>query len=509
MLIYVYMKILDMTKMASVVIVAVVLLRLLLKRLPKLISYAMWAAVLFRLLCPFHIEVPVSVMPEITPVEEMYTLAEVPIAPSVAAMAAYRAVGDALNGGLGSQYIRTKLPPEEGTVVSVVTSTWWEVWILFGQYVWLAGILMMMGYAVVSYVRLRRKLVTAMPLQIEGGHVSAASAQVGTGYSWSRSTPVKEGQKEETSKHPAIYQADEISSPFVMGLFRPKIYLPSGLSEQEIPYILVHEQHHIRRGDHVIKLLAFAALCLHWFNPLVWVAFVLAGKDMEMSCDEAVIKEMGEDVLADYAATLLSLATGRSSIVSMPLAFGEGDPKGRIHNLARWKKPAIWISAAVVTACAVFAVVLLTNSTPKKALRMENGREFVDLVPGTTYDSKECVYMVPHSCYYPAGGNTGLYYIVEEDGLRMVSKSDADDRFIEVESWNWQEFPYSDQEWKNMYIFGMGVENISELYEQILYQPLSEGEIFLNMDGELWLVNFEKDSAGTYIHSIFRLVPVE
>ncbi len=110
-----------------------------------------------------------------------------------------------------------------------------------------------------------------------------------------------------------------------------------------------------------MKALAFIALCIHWFNPLAWVAFIMAGKDMEMSCDEAVVKRMGEGVLADYAASLLSLATGRHSIAGMPLAFGEGDPKGRIRNLAAWKKPTFWVVLVAVIACVVLAVCLLTN----------------------------------------------------------------------------------------------------------------------------------------------------
>ena len=151
--------------------------------------------------------------------------------------------------------------------------------------------LVMVLYAMVSYIRLRRKLITASLLRDN------------------------------------IYLADEIAFPFVMGLLRPKIYLPSSMAEQEQPYILMHEQHHIRRRDPVIKALAFLALCIHWFNPLVWVAFIMAGKDMEMSCDEAVVRKMGTGILADYTASLLSLATGKHIIAGMPLAFGEGDTK--------------------------------------------------------------------------------------------------------------------------------------------------------------------------------------
>ncbi len=372
MLVSAYMQILDMTKTASIVIVVVLIFRLLLKKLPKVISYAMWAVVLFRLLCPLSIEVPLSVMPEITPEEEYYTLADVPITPSAAAGAAYRAVGDALNGGLGLQHIHTELSTEDEEAASLVSFMWWETWILFGQYVWLAGIISMAIYAVGSYARLRRKLVTASPL-IDN-----------------------------------IWCADEITSPFVLGLIKPKIYIPSSISEQEQSYIILHEQHHIRRLDHIVKALAFAALCIHWFNPLVWVAFVMAGKDMEMSCDEAVVKQMGEAVLADYTASLLSLATGKHIIAGMPLAFGEGDTKGRIRNLASWKKPALWVILAAVIACIVLSVCLLTDPFPSSTVTPETPA-------AGQYGVVEVTFERPGTSFSMVAQNNTPSYIITDD----------------------------------------------------------------------------------------------
>lgn len=139
-----------------------------------------------------------------------------------------------------------------------------------------------------------------------------------------------------------IYLADHIDSPFVMGVLRPRIYLPSTLAEGERGYIILHEQCHIQRFDPAVKLLSFTALCLHWFNPLVWLSFLLSGRDMEMRCDEAVIRQLGDGVRADYSASLLSLATGRRILAGAPLAFGEGDPKSRIENLLRFRRPKTW-----------------------------------------------------------------------------------------------------------------------------------------------------------------------
>ena len=320
----IYMQVLDMSKTASIVILVVVLARLLLKKAPKVFSYALWAVVLFRLLCPVTFEAPVSIVPEMNSVSQGYTLSEESISVFGAGEAAYQAVGDALNGGLGIQHIRTTEKTETG-MTKYVTTDWWSVWILFGQYVWVAGITAMLIYSAVSYLKLRKKLSVVVPLRDN------------------------------------IFIADDIKSPFVVGLFRPKIYLPCNLGDKAQEYIILHEQHHIKRLDHVMKALAFLALAIHWFNPLVWVAFVLASKDMEMSCDEAVIRKVDGDVRADYSASLLTLATGRRIIAGTPLAFGEGDTKGRINNLSKWKKPAVWVVLIAVVACAVLAVTVLTN----------------------------------------------------------------------------------------------------------------------------------------------------
>ena len=319
-----FIRILDMSKTAGVVILFVIAARLLLKRAPKLISYALWAVVLFRLLCPLSMEAPVSIVPEMTPTAQNYRLAGEPVSPAGAALAAYRAVGDALNGGLGFQYIQTAETDENGAP-RYVASDWWSVWILFGQYVWLAGAAAMLLHSMAACGKLRQTLKTAVPLRDN------------------------------------IYLADAIPSPFVIGFFRPRIYLPCGLGEKEQAYILLHEQHHIKRRDHIWKALAFLALCLHWFNPLVWLAFVLAGRDMEMSCDEAVVHAMGDGIRAGYAASLLALATGRRIVAGAPLGFGEGNAKQRIQNLAKWKRPVLWAVIAAAAAALLLAVCLATD----------------------------------------------------------------------------------------------------------------------------------------------------
>lgn len=319
-------KLLNMSLTASVVIVFVLLLRLFLKKAPKIISYALWGLVLFRLLCPTSLESGFS----------LFGLVNAPVTSRGTLTSSIEYIpGDLVQ--TESPSVVLPVPDTEETTSQGVEQPMVggaETPVGFAAYVWVAGVLGMGLYGVISYLRLRRKLVTASPLREN------------------------------------IYLVDEISSPFVLGLLRPKIYLPSSLGEQELPYIVMHEQHHIRRLDHLVKVLAFVALSIHWFNPLVWLAFVLATRDMEMSCDEAVIRKMGDGIRADYTASLLSLATGTHIFTGMPLAFGQGDTRGRIRNLANWKKPAFWVVVVGIVGCVAAAVCLLTNPSPSVGERL-------------------------------------------------------------------------------------------------------------------------------------------
>ena len=322
MFFYTFMpKLFNMSLTASVAIVLVILLRLLLKKAPKVISYALWGVVLFRLLCPVSIGSNFSVYNLFdAPAQESGTITSViEYVPSNIVHTEYPSVALPVPGI--SDVINEALPQGQEQLVADPL----EAPMSFATYAWMIGVLVMAIYSIVSYIRLRRKLSVVVPLRDN------------------------------------IFIADDIKSPFVVGLFRPKIYLPCNLGDKEQEYIILHEQHHIKRLDHVMKALAFLALAIHWFNPLVWVAFILASKDMEMSCDEAVIRKVDGDVRADYSASLLTLATGRRIIAGTPLAFGEGDTKGRINNLSKWKKPAVWVVLIAVVACAVLAVTVLTN----------------------------------------------------------------------------------------------------------------------------------------------------
>ncbi len=172
-----------------------------------------------------------------------------------------------------------------------------------------------------------------------------------------------------------IYIADHIKNPFVIGVILHKIYLPSNISDIEKEYILAHEKHHIKRLDHITRILGFIALMLHWFNPLVWVAFILSGKDMEMSCDEAVMKKMDRDIRLEYSKSLLHFASNKKLITATPLAFGEGDTKERVKNVIKYRKPTIWVS--IVTIIVVICVVVVLGTNQKSIATVQEGTYYM------------------------------------------------------------------------------------------------------------------------------------
>ena len=342
-----FAKILNMSFTGSIVIAVVLLTRLFLKRAPKIYSYALWAVVLFRLLCPLSITAGLSVLKPI-PVDTTPGISAVSYQPAA------QAVRESIPAPIRQQFVpaqpaeqleqpETKLPPMQAAA-----------------YIWLAGASVMAVYSIAQYFALRRRLAEAVP--------------------------VKEN----------VYLADRISTPFVMGVIRPRVYLPSGTPREAETYILAHEEHHIRRGDPVWKLLGYAALCLHWFNPLVWLAFCLAGKDMEMSCDEAVIKRLGEHIRADYSQALLRLATHKRMVSGMPLAFGEGDTKGRVRNMAKWKKPKVWVSVLCAGLCLVILAACALN--PKQ--EEEPLGEMTRIEGPADIGAWELWFILPKGCTY-------------------------------------------------------------------------------------------------------------
>ena len=309
----IFERVLNMSLTGSIVIAVVLLARLLLRRAPKIYSYMLWAVVLFRLLCPISLSAGLSVLKPlpVTTSQGLSTVTYRPVEPVIPA-----------SGEIGQEDAR----PEPAETVKAKTGA--QAMTLAAA-VWLTVGGALAGCSLVQYIVLRRKLREAAPYRGE------------------------------------VYLSDSIATPFVMGVIAPKIYLPSDTPKAERRFIIAHERHHLHRGDPLWKLLGYLALCVHWFNPLVWLAFFLGGKDMEMSCDEAVLNCLGEDIRADYSQALLRLATHKRLIAGMPLAFGEGETKGRVRNMARWRRPKVWVSGICAVLC--LAVLAVCALNPQKA----------------------------------------------------------------------------------------------------------------------------------------------
>lgn len=316
---------------ASYVIFFILLARLALQKAPKIFSYALWGVALFRLICPWSFASVWSLLgigggaldrlrSSLGFASNPSTVSSLPPGP----VPSREGGGSSLVSSFGSLDLGS--PDLAQTPSLPVSAPFSQTWVESGLTIlWLVGMGVLLLVSLIRLFKLQHQLKGAV------------------------------------CERDTIYRSNTLSTPFVMGVIHPKIYLPAFLSGAEKEYILLHEQTHIRRFDHVIKLLSFIALCFHWFNPLVWVAFFLSAKDMEMSCDEAVIKTLGHGVKKDYTTSLLSLAAGRRIVGGTPLAFGEGDTRGRIEHVLNYKKPVFWVIILALIAVTILGAGLLAN----------------------------------------------------------------------------------------------------------------------------------------------------
>lgn len=319
-----FVTVLNMSITAGYVALAVILTRLFLRRAPKIFSYLLWSAVLVRLLLPVPFTSNFSLLRLFQPRGQGQSGAGVmEFVPAEIGLQLKPAV-DAGIGGI-SRLINSTFP--EAAPMASVNPLQLILWT--GSIIWLAGAAVLLLYSVVSYVRITVKLRTA--------------------------TLVKEN----------IFESDQIAAPFVCGFIKPKIYVPTTMSSQELPYIILHEQTHIRRLDYLIKPFAFLLLIIHWFNPLMWLSYALMSKDMEMSCDEAVVRKLGSGIKGSYSTSLLTLATGKRGVpAGNPLAFGEGNVKSRIKNILVYRQPSPWITAIAFVFITVILAVCIVNPKP-------------------------------------------------------------------------------------------------------------------------------------------------
>lgn len=317
-----FLKIFNMGLTAGWLILAVVILRFFLKKAPKWISCLMWALVAFKLICPFSVESAVSLIPSSEPLPEKIVTGY-----SFEVNTGIGIVDAPVNEYLGDHYY-------EGVTVPVGSGN--RMMQLAGV-IWASGAVLMLIYSLASYYRLYR--ITRVCVRLEKN----------------------------------IYRCDLIDTPFILGIIKPRIYLPSDMDEAQAAYVTAHEQAHIKRRDHWWKPAGFLLLSVYWFQPLCWVAYILLCRDIELACDEKVVGVLGEEGKKAYAEALLSSSVRQNMVAACPLAFGEVGVKERIKNVLHYKKPAFWVIAAAIFCCIIAAVCFLTS--PKRE-NTENDRRY-------------------------------------------------------------------------------------------------------------------------------------
>ena len=305
-----FLKIVNMSISASWVVVAVLALRFCLKKAPKWVNVLLWGIVAVRMVFPFSIESVLSLIPSAETISPTIMMEQTP-----SVWTGVPALNHVINPVISGSFT-----PAPGASANPL-----QIWIPVLTGIWLFGIAVLFLYSAVSYWRLRRKVCEAVILR---GN---------------------------------IYQSEKVCSPFVLGIIKPKIYLPYHMDSREMDHVIAHEQTHIRRKDHWWKPLGFLLLTTHWFNPLMWLSYILLCRDIELACDEKVIREMSNEQRADYTQALVACSVDRRLIAACPLAFGEIGVKERVKSVMNYKKPAFWIVLASVIVCAVIAVCFLTN----------------------------------------------------------------------------------------------------------------------------------------------------
>ena len=306
----VFLKLVNLSISASWLILAVLVLRVVLKKAPKWVMPLLWGVVALRLVCLFSIESALSLIPSAETIpSEIVTETREPVLYEQATL----------------DIVTNPTLPSAAEVPVGVSRQQAQVDFNIYSILWLAGMAALLVHALVSAGKLKRKLATAILLRDN------------------------------------IYESEFVDSPFVFGVVKPNIYLPMHMDEGTAAYVIAHEHAHLARRDHWWKVLGYLVLALHWFNPLVWVAYILFCRDIELACDEKVVRGLDGAARADYSQALLSCAAPKRAVAACPLAFGEGNIKTRVKSALHYKKPAFWVAAAAVLAVVIVAVCFLTN----------------------------------------------------------------------------------------------------------------------------------------------------
>lgn len=323
---------------------AILVLRLVLKKAPKWVNVLLWGIVAVRLICPFTIESALSLIPSAQTIPMNIEMAAKPAIDS----------GVEVVNSMVNPVIAASFTPNPAASANPL-----QIWIPLIAVIWLFGMVLMFLYTAISYWRLNRRIDAAVRYRDN------------------------------------IFQSENVSSPFVLGIIKPKIYLPFHMNQQDFQHVVAHEEAHIRRKDHWWKPLGFLLLTIHWFNPLMWLAYVLLCRDIELACDEKVIKELDNEQRADYTQALVSCSINRRVIAACPLAFGEVGVKDRVKTIMNYKKPTFWLILVALILCVIVAVCFLTDPIQgKNSLSFLNYKhsismsEYQDVIPAVHYTSE-------------------------------------------------------------------------------------------------------------------------
>lgn len=311
---HIFIEILNNSLITSLLIIAVIIVRMIIKKAPKWFSCVLWGLVAIKLVFPFSIESVFSLVPSSKPIPSDIEYSATPQIESGV---------DAINRVV-NPVLEQNFAPQAVTSINPL-----QIVIMICSIVWIAGIIGLLMYSFISYLLLKRKVAASRKLN---GNV---------------------------------YVCDEVVTPFILGILRPRIYLPTGISDKNRECILEHEMAHLRRFDHLWKPLGFVILAVYWFNPLCWVAYILLCKDIELACDEKVTRDKDKEWKATYCQALLACNTQRRIIAACPVAFGEVSVKDRVKSVLNYKKPAFWINS-------ITAIILLKKNRWKMSCHQVN-----------------------------------------------------------------------------------------------------------------------------------------
>lgn len=357
-----FLKITNMSISASWIVIVVLLLRLVLKKAPKWVNVLLWGIVAIRLICPFSFESALSLIPS---AETIPMNIEMDATPAIDS--GVTAVNSVVNPMISASFT-----PHPGASANPL-----QIWIPLAAVTWFFGMVLMLLYTAISYWRLRRKVDTAVRFKDN------------------------------------IFQSENVGSPFVLGILKPRIYLPYSMDGKNLEHVVAHEQAHIRRKDHWWKPLGFMLLTVYWFNPLMWLAYILLCRDIELACDEKVVADLGNEQRADYTQALVACSVNRRMIAACPLAFGEVGVKDRVKSIMNYRKPTFWIIVTALVLCVAVAVCFLTNPVVGSWIKVTHGATSVEL---------ECNFATPINAY-------AIYEDIYENGELISSEAIVFDYF--------------------------------------------------------------------------------